>query len=200
MQREGARDGDGDARVGWGAGRLLRSRRATWERDMSSKRSPKLSDYRAKRDFKRTSEPAAEGPRKPDSAMPAPRRGSRSPRAPRFVVQEHHARRLHWDLRLEHDGVLMSWAVPNGMPQDRQRTASRFTSRITRSSYIDFEGEIPRAATARGGSRSGTAAPMSEKSRADKVVVVFHGERVRGATPCFRTRREGLDDPSHGPS
>lgn len=38
--------------------------------------------------------------------------------APRFVVQEHSARRLHWDLRLEHDGAAVSWAIPNGIPQD----------------------------------------------------------------------------------
>ena len=64
----------------------------------------KLHTYRAKRDFERTSEPAGEAARQDASA--------------RFVIQEHHATRLHWDLRLEHDGVLASWAIPNGIPAD----------------------------------------------------------------------------------
>src|SRR3954447_19666758 len=57
-----------------------------------------LDSYQAKRDFGQTPEPVG------DSAAAAARE------APRFVVQEHHARSLHWDLRLEHDGVLASWA------------------------------------------------------------------------------------------
>src|ERR671924_204459 len=55
----------------------------------------KLGAYRAKRDFGSTAEPAGR----------------------RFVVQEHHARRLHWDLRMENDGVLVSWALPRGAPE-----------------------------------------------------------------------------------
>ncbi|MBV8734236.1 MAG: hypothetical protein JO120_05590, partial [Solirubrobacterales bacterium] len=59
-----------------------------------------LKTYRRKRDFARTPEPTGA-------------RCKRAPRLPRFTVQEHHARRLHWDLRLEHDGALASWAIPN---------------------------------------------------------------------------------------
>ena len=67
----------------------------------------KLSGYRRKRRFEETPEP--------DGA------GSGEPRAGgRFVIQEHHATRLHWDLRLERDGVLASWAVPNGIPEEPQ--------------------------------------------------------------------------------
>src|SRR3979411_80406 len=68
----------------------------------------KLAEYEAKRDFKNTPERGAKVPRK-------------VAKAPRFVVQEHHARRLHWDFRLEKDGVLVSWAVPKGIPQDPRR-------------------------------------------------------------------------------
>ncbi|HJZ34971.1 MAG TPA: DNA polymerase ligase N-terminal domain-containing protein, partial [Solirubrobacterales bacterium] len=65
-----------------------------------------LGEYERKRDFGKTAEPAP------------PRRARRRKGAPRFVVQQHDATRLHWDLRLEHDGVGVSWAVPNGIPHD----------------------------------------------------------------------------------
>jgi bifunctional non-homologous end joining protein LigD len=65
---------------------------------------PDLAEYAAKRDFSATPEPAGGDD---DRA---------SGRAPRFVIQEHSATRLHWDLRLEHDGALASWALPNGLP------------------------------------------------------------------------------------
>ncbi|MDX5402620.1 MAG: hypothetical protein LPK02_10595, partial [Rhodobacterales bacterium] len=61
-----------------------------------------LHDYHRKRDFTRTSEPEGE-------AKPAPRKAERI-----FVVQKHAATRLHWDFRLEWDGVLLSWAVTRG--------------------------------------------------------------------------------------
>jgi bifunctional non-homologous end joining protein LigD len=68
----------------------------------------KLAEYEAKRDFTKTKEPGARVERK-------------AARALRFVVQEHHARRLHWDLRLEKDGVGVSWAVPKGIPPDPKK-------------------------------------------------------------------------------
>src|SRR6476620_12133959 len=64
-----------------------------------------LGEYERKRDFGKTAEPA-------------PKRRRRKAGAPRFVVQEHSARRLHWDLRLEHAGVAASWAIPNGISDD----------------------------------------------------------------------------------
>src|SRR5213079_3079515 len=64
----------------------------------------RLQSYRDKRTFSRTPEPAGgDGAHGGDG---------------RFVVHEHHARRLHWDLRLERDGALASWALPKGVPQD----------------------------------------------------------------------------------
>ena len=63
--------------------------------------------------------------------------------APRFVIHEHSARRLHWDLRLEHDGVLASWAMPKGMPEEPGE--NRFAARTEDHplEYLDFHGEIP---------------------------------------------------------
>ena len=89
-----------------------------------------LSSYRAKRDFERDAEPA----------------GERRPRAggARFVVQEHHATRLHWDLRLEHDGVLASWAIPNGIPPDPADNRLAVRTEDHPLEYLEFHGEIPK--------------------------------------------------------
>src|SRR6201994_3915500 len=92
----------------------------------------RLDTYRAKRDFGSTSEPAgADG----DGA---------SADAPRFVIQEHHATRLHWDLRLEHEGVLASWAIPNGIPPDPHENRLAVHTEDHPLEYLDFHGEIPK--------------------------------------------------------
>jgi bifunctional non-homologous end joining protein LigD len=73
----------------------------------------RLGSYKAKRDFEKTSEPKGADQKRAKHA--------------RFVVQEHDARRLHWDLRLEHEGTLASWALPRGVPEhpDENRLAVR---------------------------------------------------------------------------
>src|SRR5438045_9545323 len=91
----------------------------------------KLAEYAAKRDFKKTSEPGARVERK-------------AARALRFVVQEHHARRLHWDLRLEKDGVGVSWAVPKGIPPDPKKNHLAVHVADTPLEYVKFAGEIPK--------------------------------------------------------
>src|ERR671934_909728 len=91
----------------------------------------KLAEYEAKRDFKKTPEPGARVPKKESRAL-------------RFVVQEHHARRLHWDFRLERDGVLVSWAVPRGIPPDPKTNHLAVHVEDHPLDYIDFQGEIPK--------------------------------------------------------
>ena len=92
----------------------------------------RLADYRAKRDFATT----------PRAGGRAPARGEPAS-AGRFVVQEHHATRLHWDLRLEHDGALASWAVPNGIPDDPKRNRKAVRTEDHPLEYLEFHGEIP---------------------------------------------------------
>jgi bifunctional non-homologous end joining protein LigD len=146
---------------------------------MAAKRD-KLSDYRAKRDFDRSPEPSDERPTKAD----APPEGGG-----RFVIQEHHARRLHWDLRLERDGVLVSWALPRGVPRDPDRNRLAVHTEDHPLEYIDFAGEIP-AGEYGGGTMavwdSGTYS--AEKWEPAKVIVRFDGERVTGRYALFRTR------------
>jgi len=135
----------------------------------------KLAEYEAKRDFKRTPEPGAKVPRK-------------EAKATRFVVQEHHARSLHWDFRLERDGVLVSWAVPKGVPPDPKKNHLAVHVEDHPVSYINFAGEIP-AGEYGGGQVSiwdeGTY--DTEKWSDREVMVVLHGKRVQGRDVLFRT-------------
>src|SRR2546423_14443410 len=97
---------------------------------MSGPMAEGLDAYRAKRDFEATPEPTGA-----DSAS--------ADEAPRFVVQEHSARSMHWDLRLEHDGALASWAVPRGIPPDPRRNHLAVRTEDHPLEYLDFHGEIP---------------------------------------------------------
>jgi len=136
-----------------------------------------LEEYRAKRDFGNTPEPA-----------PATRKRTRS-RKPRFVVQEHHARRLHWDLRLEHDGVLWSWAVPKGIPMLNKPNHLAVRTEDHPLEYLTFHGEIPKGQYGAGSMTiwdGGTYEP--EKLEDDEVIIIFHGERVDGRYVLFQTR------------
>ncbi|HZQ45855.1 MAG TPA: non-homologous end-joining DNA ligase [Verrucomicrobiae bacterium] len=91
-----------------------------------------LREYQHKRDFKRTAEPAA---RKPVATKAEAR--------PIFVVQKHAARRLHYDFRLEMDGVLKSWAVPKGFPMKRGERRLAVQVEDHPLEYANFEGTIP---------------------------------------------------------
>src|SRR5213594_1173027 len=103
---------------------------------MPAKRKPgpnPLSTYRAKRSLDRTPEPGA----RPATAGPPPSAGGL------FVVHMHAARRLHWDLRLEMDGVLRSWAVPKGPSPNRADKRLAVLVEDHPLEYGDFEGIIP---------------------------------------------------------
>ncbi|WP_332664544.1 ATP-dependent DNA ligase [Aeromicrobium sp.] len=101
--------------------------------------SDKLATYRSKRDAGKTPEPV------PD-AMPAGGDGTStsSAQANSFVIQEHHASSLHWDFRLEHDGVLVSWALPKGVPTDPKKNHLAVQTEDHPLEYGTFEGTIPK--------------------------------------------------------
>jgi bifunctional non-homologous end joining protein LigD len=145
------------------------------------KAKKKLDEYERKRDFGKTSEPA-----------PKPR--AKKSRAPRFVVQEHSARRLHWDLRLEHEGVAASWAIPNGIPEDPSENRKAVHTEDHPLEYLDWEGEIPKGEYGGGTMTiwdSGTY--ELEKWEPGKVMVDFHGERVQGRYALFRAGKDEKD-------
>jgi bifunctional non-homologous end joining protein LigD len=141
----------------------------------------RLTEYERKRDFGKTAEPA-----------PKPRRAKKG--APRFVVQEHSARRLHWDLRLEHEGVAASWAIPNGIPEDPAENRKAVHTEDHPLEYLEWEGEIPKGEYGAGTMTiwdSGTY--ELEKWEAGKVMVEFDGERLRGRYALFRAGKDEKD-------
>ena len=104
-------------------------------------------------------------------------------------MQEHHARRLHWDLRLEHDGVLWSWAVPKGIPLLNKPNHLAVRTEDHPLEYLTFHGEIPKGQYGAGSMTiwdSGTY--EAEKLRDDEVIVTLHGERVDGKYALFQTK------------
>ena len=141
----------------------------------------KLEQYSAKRDFAATPEPAG------DVKAPTP-----DSAPPRFVVQQHHATRLHWDLRLEHDGALASWAIPNGIPPDPKENRLAVRTEDHPLQYVDFQGEIPKGQYGAGTMRIWDHGTFeTHKWEEKKVEVTFHGERLRGRYGLFPIGREG---------
>jgi bifunctional non-homologous end joining protein LigD len=146
---------------------------------------PELSTYRKKRDPARTPEP-----------VPAAGKRTTKPRGKNdtFVVQEHHATALHWDFRLERDGVLVSWAVPKGLPLDPAVNHLAVHTEDHPLEYATFEGDIPE------GEYGGGAVTIwdrgtyeCEKWSDREVKVVLHGERVTGRYVLFKTGSRDRD-------
>ena len=99
----------------------------------------------------------------------------------RFVVQEHHARHLHWDFRLEKEGALKSWAVPKGPPEKKLVKRLAIQVEDHELDYIDFEGEIAEGEYGAGSVTiwdSGTYKLESESSKS--IVFELKGLRLKG--------------------
>lgn len=141
------------------------------------------------------------------SATPEPRFGAEAQGSGplRFVVQRHHATRLHWDLRLECDGVLKSWAVPKGPSHDVKVKRAAIEVEDHPLEYGDFEGLIPKGQYGGGevliwdegvyepddatGERDHDEALVRDGIAAGKLTVTFHGQRLRGRFGLVRTKR-----------
>jgi bifunctional non-homologous end joining protein LigD len=131
-----------------------------------------LRGYRAKRDFTATPEPE---PGKPVTSE-----------RPRFVVQEHNASRLHWDLRLERNGVLVSWAIPKGLPEAPKDNRFAAHTEDHPLEYLDFEGEIPAGQYGAGTIDvwdHGTYECLKWEPR--KIEVALHGRRLDARYALF---------------
>jgi bifunctional non-homologous end joining protein LigD len=143
--------------------------------------APKLSTYRRKRDFAKTPEPSGDAARAGD--------------APQFVIQRHRARRLHYDFRLEIDGVLVSWAVPKGLTLDPSARHLAVHVEDHPLDYADFEGVIPHGEYGGGDvivwDRGTWELPHEKDARAavdaGQIHVVLHGEKLQGNFVLFRT-------------
>jgi bifunctional non-homologous end joining protein LigD len=128
--------------------------------------------------------------------MPAAAAGPPADGRLRFVIQEHHARRLHYDLRLERDGVLKSWAVPKGVPESTGTNHLAVQTEDHPMEYLVFEGTIPEGQYGAGSMTVwDTGTYEAEKWRADEVIFTLTGRpggplgRVRLA--LIRTQGEG---------
>ncbi|MDQ1056769.1 bifunctional non-homologous end joining protein LigD [Arthrobacter globiformis] len=101
---------------------------------------PRLNKYRSLRDQGKTPEPFTAEEHRAAKANGLPAQANKEI----FVIQEHHASRLHYDFRLEHEGVLVSWALPKGVPESGDKNHLAVQTEDHPMDYADFEGDIPK--------------------------------------------------------
>jgi DNA ligase D-like protein (predicted ligase)/DNA ligase D-like protein (predicted 3'-phosphoesterase) len=161
------------------APRFIRLRTDKTPRDctIAQVRSVTLKDYKAKRNFSKSPEPVGE---------------STKPKGNNYVVQEHHASHLHWDLRLERDGVLKSWAVPKGPPEKTGDKRLAVAVEDHPLDYGSFEGTIPEGEYGAGTVKIWDRGTYETKEWSEeKIEFVIHGERLSGPYELVRFRKAG---------
>jgi DNA ligase D-like protein (predicted 3'-phosphoesterase) len=151
-----------------------------------------LTEYERKRDFSKTSEPSGKG------------KGRAKRRHARFTVQKHAATSLHYDFRLEVDGVLASWAVPKGPSTDPADKRLAMRTEDHPLDYLEFEGVIPKGEYGAGPvivwdrgvyeniseDRQGRKMELTEAIEEGDVKVFLLGEKIRGAYALVRTKTD----------
>jgi DNA ligase D-like protein (predicted 3'-phosphoesterase) len=148
-----------------------------------------LREYRRKRDRRKTPEPAG-------------RRGRSRRGAPRFVIQQHNATSMHWDVRLEAAGVLKSWAVPKGPSTDPRDKRLAMPTEDHPLDYATFEGVIPEGEYGAGPvivwdagtyrnltEKDGHEIPVEDAVDAGHVKVFLEGQKLRGGYALTRIGR-----------
>ena len=153
------------------------------------KQKRQLKNYREMRDFRRTPEPAGE------------EHGRRQ--GPIFVVQKHDARNLHYDLRIEVNGVLKSWAVPKGPSTDPEQKRLAVATEDHPMEYAEFEGVIPEGEYGAGQvivwdtgpyknitEKNGKSIPVEEAIDHGHLAVWLEGQKLKGGYALNRFRRE----------
>ena len=176
---QGLESGDND-----GAEHRAVGRRATRRSDQAPPDPPpdtttdtKLDKYRSMRSANRTPEPVPE-----PGYLPHGNDNT-------FVIQEHHARRLHYDFRLERGGVLVSWAVPKGIPPDTGHNRLAVQTEDHPLDYADFAGIIPRGEYGGGTVTIWDAGTyVTEKWRDGEVIIVLDGQKAKGRYALIRTK------------
>jgi bifunctional non-homologous end joining protein LigD len=149
------------------------------ELDADAPAPDRLTQYRSMRDAAKTPEPVPK-------AKPAAGQGNT------FVIQEHHARRLHYDFRLERDGVLVSWAVPKNLPDTTSVNHLAVHTEDHPLEYGTFEGNIPKGEYGAGKViiwDSGTydTEKFNDSAEKGEVIVNLHGSRISGRYALIQT-------------
>jgi len=163
---------------------------------MKKRAANPLATYTAKRTPKKSGEPV--GVRKKKKAKNGP---------PLFVIQRHDASRLHYDLRLEIDDVLESWAVPKGPPKTYGEKRLAVMTEPHPMAYAQFEGTIPEGNYGAGKvtlwdsgtfenikTRNGRVVPLKECLKMGRIEVLFNGERIKGPYALIKTKMPGAKD------
>jgi bifunctional non-homologous end joining protein LigD len=152
--------------------------------DVAVPAEDRLTRYRSMRDSSKTPEPV-------------PKRKPKTGRNNRFAIQEHHARRLHYDLRLERDGVLVSWAVPKNLPDTPAVNHLAVHTEDHPLEYLTFEGTIPKGEYGAGKMSvwdTGTYdtekfrdIPPDGPEKGGEVIINLHGNRISGRYALIQT-------------
>jgi DNA ligase D-like protein (predicted ligase)/DNA ligase D-like protein (predicted 3'-phosphoesterase) len=155
----------------------LRTDKTTSDCTISQVRLVTLEDYNAKRNFSKSPEPIG---------------WEAKPKGNSYVVQEHHASHLHWDLRLERDGVLKSWAVPKGPPEKVGDKRLAVAVEDHPLDYGGFEGTIPEGEYGAGTVKIWDRGTYEAKEWGEeKIEFIVHGQRLSGPYELVRFRKAG---------
>jgi len=159
---------------------------------------PNLSEYESRRDFRRTPEPSSR-------SKDAPK--LKADRNPIFVIQQHDATTMHFDFRIEVDGVLKSWAVPKGPSTDSRDKRLAVATEDHPLEYADFEGVIPEDQYGGGTvivwdagpykniteDDDGNEVPLSKALKQGTVEIWLEGKKLRGGYALVHGKMSGKE-------